>query len=132
MVRNQLRKRKDQWLSKNEVVRNRKKIYERTSAAMLEPINLVLVERVFKADSKFLTILLGDFGGQILARSEFTQSLDGNFVLRLNAIVVSRISKGKGEDSLLLQVCLVNASEGADDDSNATEEARLKSGVFAR
>jgi len=100
------------------------------SGAGLEPFNLTLVEGVCERDLGGGTICVSEFGGQVLSRGKALQSEDGNLVSGLNLVVVGGVGKSQGKHTLLLQVGLVDTGERFDDDSKATEETGLESGVF--
>jgi hypothetical protein len=54
-----------------------------------------------------------------------------DLVLGVDLVVVGRIGEGEGKHTLLLQVGLVDTSEGAGDDGETTEVTGLESGVLA-
>lgn len=73
--------------------------------------------------------VLGD-QSQVLARSEGLETLDVNLVVGGDLVVVGRVGEGQGEHALLLQVGLVDTSEGAGDDGETTEVTGFESSVF--
>lgn len=70
--------------------------------------------------------------GDVLAGGKVGEAEDGDLVVTIDAVVVRLVSEGEGEDSLLLEVGLMDARKGAHNHSDATEEARLKGSVLAR
>jgi hypothetical protein len=101
------------------------------SAAGLEPGDLQVVEAVVELDLFGLAVGVFDFGGKLLAWGEAVEAEDGDLVgwLDLEAgeihqfrhsttktrsthlVVISSIGEGQRQNSLLLQVRLVDASE---------------------
>lgn len=69
---------------------------------------------------------------QVLARSEGLETLDVDLVVGSDLVVVSGVGEGQSEHALLLQVGLVDTSEGAGDDGETTKVTGFKSSVFTR
>lgn len=104
--------------------------YQVKSAASLEPLDLALVEGVSERDLVNGAVgVLGD-QSQVLARGEGLETLDANLVLGGDLVVVGGVGEGQSEHALLLQVGLVDTSEGAGDDGETAEETGLKSSMF--
>jgi len=80
---------------------------------------LALAILVVKAESDG-----GSFG-------EFGNSDKVNLVVRLDLLVIGRVLEVEGEHTLLLEVGLVDTSEGSGDDSGSSEETGFESGVFS-
>ena len=70
-------------------------------------------------------------GGDRDARGEIAQIGERDPVAFLNLLVVRRVGEGQGQDSLLLQVTLMDARERLRDDRRAAEIARGHGGVLA-
>lgn len=122
-------------------------------AAVLEPLELGLVEGVGELDVEGLAAVLGvDAEGHWLADGELGAH-EVKHILGLDLVVVGWVGEGKRKHTLLLQVGLVlhlvlvhvfflggklgrvgtnNTSEGSGDDSQSTEMSWLQSGVFTR
>jgi hypothetical protein len=73
-----------------------------------------------------------DDEGQVLARSEGIQADNVNLVVGLDLVVAGGFNEGESKHTLLLQVGLVDTSEGAGDDSETTKESGLEGGVLTR
>jgi len=80
---------------------------------------LALTILVVKAESNG-----GSFG-------EFSNSDKVDLVIRLDLLVIGRVLEVEGEHTLLLEVGLVDTSEGSGDDSSSSEETGFESGVFS-
>jgi len=96
----------------------------------LEPLDLGLVEGVAEGDVEGLATGGGvDTEGDGLADSELgAQKVD--LVLGLDLVVVGGVGEGEGKHTLLLQVGLVDTSEGTGDDGQTAEVTGLQSGVL--
>ena len=100
------------------------------SAAVLEPLNLALVEGVRKLDLEVLAAIgRVDCHGQRLAGGELGGG-QVNLVVGADLVVVGRVGEGKGKHTLLLQVGLVDTSERAGDDGRATQVPGLERSVL--
>jgi hypothetical protein len=98
--------------------------------AVLEPLNLTLVEGVRERDVEGLAAISGvDNKGDGLANGELS-ALDVNTVVGANLLVVGGLREGEGKHTLLLQVGLVDTSEGAGDDGKTTKVPGLESSVL--
>lgn len=106
--------------------------YEVKSRASLEPFNLALVEGVRELDLLFRSVAVLDTKRQVLAGRKRLKTKDIHTVVGADLLVVLRVRERQREHALLLQVRLVDAREGPDDDREATEEARLERSVLAR
>src|SRR5215831_11102060 len=63
-------------------------------------------------------------------RSQILQSDEADTVVLTDAVVVCRVTKRERQQTLLLQVALVDAGEAAHDDGYTTQQSRRQSGVF--
>ena len=98
--------------------------------AVLEPLDLALVEGVRELDVEGLvTVGRVDDQGDGLANSELG-SLDVDLVVGADLLVVGGLREGQGKHTLLLQVGLVDTSEGAGDDGKTAKVTGLESGVL--
>ena len=97
--------------------------------AVLEPLNLGLVEGVRELDLEVLAVLGVDLHGDWLANGELSAE-DVDLVIGGELVVVGGVGEGEGKHTLLLQVGLVDTSEGAGDDGKATKVTGLESGVL--
>ena len=75
-------------------------------------------------------ILVPGDESEVLARSKVLEANNVDLVGAAELVVVGLIHEGKSKHALLLQVGLVDTSEGADNDSKTTEEAGFESSVF--
>ena len=64
-------------------------------------------------------------GRRYLAGGEVLEADDGDAVVAADAVVVGRVGEGEGEDSLLLQVRLMDAGEAAHHHGLAAQVPRL-------
>lgn len=100
------------------------------SRAVLEPLDLTLVESVRELDVEGLVTIGGvNDQGDGLADSELS-SLDVDLVVGADLLVIGGLREGQGEHTLLLQVGLVNTGEGASDDGKTAQVPGLKGSVF--
>lgn len=106
--------------------------YEVKSRASLEPFNLALVEGVRELDLLFRSVAVLNTKGQVLAGRKRLKTKNIHTVVRADLLVVVRVRERQCEHALLLQVRLVDAREGLDDDREAAKEARLERSVFTR
>lgn len=83
-----------------------------------------------KGNLEGLAILGVDDHGHRLADSELSAE-DVDLVIGLDLVVVGGVREGEGKHTLLLQVGLVDASEGAGDDGETAKVTGLESGVLA-
>lgn len=97
--------------------------------AVLEPLDLALVEGVGERDVVGGAVGGVNTEGHGLADGEFSAE-QVNLVVGLDLVVVLGVGEGEREHTLLLQVGLVDTSEGAGDDGETTEVAGLESGVL--
>jgi hypothetical protein len=99
--------------------------------AVVEPLDLTGVEGVGKGDVEGGGAIGGvDTESHGLADSELSaEKVD--LVARLDLLVVFGVGEGQGKHTLLLQVGLVDTSEGAGDDGKTTKVTGLESGVLA-
>jgi hypothetical protein len=98
--------------------------------AVLEPLDLALVECVRELDVEGLVAVGGvDDEGNGLADGELS-SLDVDLVVRADLLVVGGLGEGQGQHTLLLQVGLVDTSEGAGDDGKTAQVPGLKGSVL--
>lgn len=97
--------------------------------AVLEPLNLGLVEGVVELDVEVLAVLGVDTHGDGLANGELSAE-DVNLVLGADLVVVGGVGEGEGKHTLLLQVGLVDTSEGAGDDGETAKVTGLESSVL--
>jgi hypothetical protein len=98
--------------------------------AVLEPLDLALVEGVRELDVKGLvTVGRVNDQGDGLANSELG-SLDVDLVVGADLLVVGGLREGQGKHTLLLQVGLVDTSEGAGDDGKTAQVPGLKGSVL--
>lgn len=98
--------------------------------AVLEPLDLALVEGVGELDVEGLVAIGGvDNEGDGLADGKLS-SLDVDLVVGANLLVVGRIGEGQGKHTLLLQVGLVDTSEGAGDDGKTAQVPGLEGSVL--
>lgn len=65
-------------------------------------------------------------------RSEGLDTNEVDLVSGLDAVVVGRVGKCEGKETLLLAVGLVDTSERPGDDGASSEESGLEGGVLAR
>mmetsp|Transcript_27704 Transcript_27704/g.65797 ORF Transcript_27704/g.65797 Transcript_27704/m.65797 type:complete len:230 (+) Transcript_27704:345-1034(+) len=100
--------------------------------AMLEPVNLVLVEAVVDLEGVLLAVGPRRLDGQRDARGEGVQALDGELVGWLDQVVILGVGKRERQHALLLQVCLVDAGKRPDDHSCAAQVTGLEGSVLAR
>lgn len=84
-----------------------------------------------KTDVLALAILVVDAESDGGSFGEFSNSDKVDLVVRLDLLVIGRVLEVEGEHTLLLEVGLVDTSEGSGDDSGSSEETGLKSGVFS-
>lgn len=97
---------------------------------VLEPLHLALVEGMRELDVKGLVAVGGlDHHGDGLADGELS-ALDVDLVVGANLLVVGRVGESQGKHTLLLQVGLVDTSEGAGDDGKTAQVPRLKGSVL--
>ena len=98
--------------------------------AVLEPLDLALVEGVRELDVEGLVTVGGvNNQGDGLANSELG-SLDVDLVVGADLLVVGGLREGQGKHTLLLQVGLVDTSEGAGDDGKTAQVPGLKGSVL--
>lgn len=97
--------------------------------AVLEPLNLGLVEGVRELDVEVLAVLGVDTHGDGLANGELSAE-DVDLVLRAELVVVGGVREGERKHTLLLQVGLVDTSEGAGNDGETAKVTGLESGVL--
>lgn len=71
-------------------------------AACTEPLDLCLVESVVQQDGLLGPIGVLDDAVQRLARGKVLQALNGQLVHWMNLVVVRGVSKGEGQQALLL------------------------------
>jgi hypothetical protein len=100
------------------------------SGTSLEPFNLTLVEGVVELDLISLTVLVVETKSQGLALLEISKTNDVDLVFGLDLIVIGSVGESQRKHTLLLQVSLVNTSEGLDNDGSTVQETGFKSGVF--
>ncbi len=98
--------------------------------ASLEPGDLALVEGVVDLEGEALTVSLGNLDVELGAGSELVEAKNGDLVGAGDTVVICRVREGEGEETLLLEVGLVDACEAASDHSNATEMTGLESSVL--
>lgn len=78
------------------------------------------------------TVLGGNLNGDVLAGSKVLEAKDGDLVSGVDLVVVSTVDKVEGQETLLLQVSLVDSGKRLGDDGETTEESGLKSSVLSR
>jgi hypothetical protein len=98
--------------------------------AVVEPLDLTGIEGVGKGDVEGGGAIGGvDTEGHGLANGELgAEKVD--LVAGLDLLVILGVGEGQGKHTLLLQVGLVDTSEGAGDDGKTTEVTGLESGVL--
>jgi len=101
------------------------------SGTILEPVDLEVVEGVVQGEGVGATIVVGDSAGNLAEGSELSDAGEGDLVVGSDLVVISGVSKGKWEHTLLLEVGLVDSSEGLDDDGSSAKMSGLKSSVFS-
>ena len=106
--------------------------HEVESRTSLEPLNLALVEAVRELNLLLRAVLVLEDEGQVLARGEGLETKDVDLVRWADLVVILGVREGESKHTLLLQVRLVDTSEGAGDDSKTTKESRLEGGVLTR
>merc|ERR1719487_1488966 len=97
--------------------------------AVLEPLDLALVEGVRKLDLVRLAVLGVNLHGHGLANGELSAE-KVNLVIGVELVVVGGLGEGERKHTLLLQVGLVDTGEGTGDDGKTTEVTGLESGVL--
>jgi hypothetical protein len=65
-----------------------------------------------------------------LAWCQVLEAKEGNFTSRLNFIIVSWVGKGEWQHALLLQVCLMNAGKGFDNNGTSTQVTGFQCSVL--
>mmetsp|Transcript_23424 Transcript_23424/g.59122 ORF Transcript_23424/g.59122 Transcript_23424/m.59122 type:complete len:297 (-) Transcript_23424:284-1174(-) len=98
---------------------------------MLEPADLVVVERVVHGEGVLLAAGLGGLHGEGHAGCEVVEALDRQLVGGLDHVIVGGVGKGQGQHALLLEVGLMDTCERAHDDGGAAQVAGLQSSVLA-
>lgn len=78
------------------------------------------------------TVLGGNLNGDVLAGGKVLKTKNGDLIGGLDLVVVSTVDEVKGQETLLLQVSLVNSGKRLGDDGETTEESGLKSSVLSR
>lgn len=101
------------------------------SGTGLEEFDLTGVEGVGNLDLLLGAVLVGDFDIEGLAGGELVQTEDGDLVSAGDLFVVGGVLEPQGQDSLLLQVCLVDSGKRPDDDGSATQKSGFEGGVFS-
>jgi hypothetical protein len=101
------------------------------SASGLEPLPLSGVDGRGGKELLLGSILVGDLNLNVLSGLELVQAEDGDLVGTRDLVVVGGVLEPEGEHTLLLQVGLVDTGERSADDSSATQESGLKSGVLS-
>ncbi|KAI6755925.1 hypothetical protein HG531_005031 [Fusarium graminearum] len=100
--------------------------------AVLEPLDLGFVEGVREGHLEGLAAIgRVDNEGEGLANLELGAE-DIDLVIRSDLVVVGRVREGQGQHTLLLEVGLVDTSEGAGDNGKTTKVTGLKSGMLSR
>ena len=108
------------------------------SRTILEPVDLEVVEGVVQWEGVGGTVVVSDSAGNLnqgllaflrpksyLAEgSELGDAGEGDLVVGSDLVVVSGVSKGKWEHTLLLEVGLVDSSEGLDDDGSSSKMSK--------
>lgn len=77
-------------------------------------------------------VLGGDLDGDVLAGGKVLQAEDGDLIGGVDLLVVSTVDEVERQETLLLQVSLVDSSKRLGDDGETTEESGLKSSVLSR
>ena len=96
----------------------------------MEPLDLAGVEGVGEGDVEGGVAVGGvDTESHRLANLELSAE-EVDLVVGLDLVVVLGVGEGEGKHTLLLQVGLVDTSEGAGDDGETTEVTGLESGVL--
>lgn len=80
----------------------------------------------------FRTVLVLGHKREVFAGRERLQPSDVEAVVGLDLVVVRGVGEGQSEHALLLEVRLVDARKGADDDRETAEVTRLECSVFTR
>lgn len=101
------------------------------SGTILEPVDLEVVEGVVQWEGVGGTVVVSDSAGNLAEGSELGDAGEGDLVVGSDLVVVSGVSEGKWEHTLLLEVGLVDSSEGLDDDGSSSKMSGLKSSVFS-
>lgn len=101
------------------------------SRAILEPVDLEVVEGMVQGEGVGGTVVVSNSAGNLAERSELGDAGEGDLVVGADLVVISGVSEGKWEHTLLLEVGLVDSSEGLDDDGSSSKMSGLKSGVFS-
>lgn len=105
---------------------------------MLEPVDLEVVEGMVQWEGVGGTVVVSDSAGNLnkdllgflrlksyLAEgSELGDAGEGDLVVGSDLVVVSGVSEGKWEHTLLLEVGLVDSSEGLDDDGSSSKMSK--------
>lgn len=103
----------------------------RLTRTSLEPTPLTFVDRRSSKELLLGTVLVGNFNLDVLTGLKVLEAKDGNLVGTGNLVIVGRVLEPKRKHTLLLQVGLVDTGKGSANDSSATKESGLKSGVFS-
>jgi len=101
------------------------------SGTILEPVDLEVVEGMVKGEGVGGTVVVSHSAGNLAEGSELGDAGESDLVIGADLVVVSGVSEGKWEHTLLLEVSLVDSSEGLDDDGSSSKMSGLKSGVFS-
>jgi hypothetical protein len=108
------------------------------SGTMLEPVDLEVVEGMVQWEGVGGTVVVSDSAGNLnkgllgflrlksyLAEgSELGDAGESDLVVGSDLVVVSGVSEGKWEHTLLLEVGLVDSSEGLDDDGSSSKMSK--------
>jgi hypothetical protein len=105
--------------------------YQVESRTSFEPGNLAFIEAMSELDLLRLSTLMLKNKRQVLSRCEALQALNIDMIVGLDLIVIGGVDKRERKHALLLEVGLVDTSEGAGNDSQSTEETWLECGMFA-
>ena len=100
------------------------------SRAGAEPLDLLFGHRVGRLDVVDGAVFVIDDHGDRLAGSQVGEADDVDRVAGADPVEIRRIGEREREDALLLEVRLVDAREGADDDRRSAHEARFHRSVL--
>ena len=89
----------------------------------LEPRYLRLPVGVVKHQGFGVAVAVLDAAFHGLARGQVVQAHQADAVILLNPVVIGGIREGEGQQTLLLEVALVDAGKAADDDRRAAQQA---------
>lgn len=97
-----------------------------------EPCDLIFAQSVSCGDLYYPAILLGDLQHDVSVGCKVPQADRLNKVSASNQLVVGLVRKGEWEDSLFLEVGLVDTRKGSRDNERAAQIANLEGRMLAR